>query len=65
MQRFVTRNLFVFQLRNFKVGFEGPKTFRGFGETGPCSEGFFSGYSDFPISSETNIQIVSVRDKLV
>ena len=28
------RIVLVFQLRTFKVGFSGPKTFRGFGETG-------------------------------
>ena len=31
------RILLVFQLRSFKVGFSGPKTFRGFRETGPRS----------------------------
>ena len=33
------RILLVCQLRSFKVGFSGPKTFRGFRETGPW---FFS-----------------------
>ena len=31
------RIFLVFQLRSFKVGFSGPKTFRGFRETGPRS----------------------------
>ena len=28
----------VFRLRSFKVGFSGPKTFRGFRETGPRAQ---------------------------
>ena len=32
------RIFLVFQLRTFKVGFSGPKTFRGFRETGPRTE---------------------------
>ena len=36
MQRFESKNLFgFFQLRNFKVGFSGAKTFRGFRTMGP------------------------------
>ena len=31
------RIFLVFQLRTFKVGFSGPKTFRGFRETGPSA----------------------------
>ena len=32
------RIFLVFQLRTFKVGFSGPKCFRGFRETGPWAE---------------------------
>ena len=34
--------LMVFQLRTFKVGFSGPKPFRGFRETGPRSEDYIN-----------------------
>ena len=35
MERFESKSVFVLELRTFKVGFSGPKTFRGFRETGP------------------------------
>ena len=38
MQRFECKSVFVLQLPTFKVGFSGPKTFRGFRETAPGSE---------------------------
>ena len=36
------RIFLVFQLRTFKVGFSGPKTFRGFEKQGPDPDIFFS-----------------------
>ena len=49
------RILLVFQLRSFKVGFLGPKTFRGFRETGPR-------WADLVIAdnSEKNCQMTHV-----
>ena len=38
MQSFMPTRFFVFKIQAIKNGFAGPKSFRGFRETGPLTE---------------------------